>query len=138
MSESMSWDLSQLVQSTDPEWIAKRLEEAVQQAGRWREKYQGRISSLDPKGVLSLLEERDEFGLDIEGVMSYCALRYAANTTDPVSQQLYNAVRKAGTRIGQQMAFTDIELGKLLASKPDIIENPVLSEFKHYLERIHF
>jgi len=135
MSEAMRWDLSQLVQSTEPDWITKRLEEAVQQAGRWRERYQGKIMSLDPKGVLSLLEEKDKFGLEIEGVLSYCALRYSADTTDVVSQQLHNAARKAGTKIGQQLAFLDIEMGRLLASKPEIIENPVLKEYKHYLER---
>jgi oligoendopeptidase F len=135
MSEAMRWDLSQLVKSTEPDWIVKRLEEAVQQAGRWRERYQGKIVSLDPKGVLELLEEKDKFSLDIEGVLSYCSLRYSADTTDLVSQQLHNAARKAGTKIGQQMAFMDIEMGRLLASKPEIIVDPVLNEYKHYLER---
>ena len=135
MSEAMRWDLSQLVASTEPDWIVKRLEEVVRQAGGWRERYQGKIESLDPKGILELLEEKDKFSLDIEGILQYCALRYAADTTNLVSQQLHNAARKAGTKIGQQLAFMDIEVGKLLASNPDIVEAPTLAEYKHYLER---
>ncbi len=131
----MRWDLSQLVESTEPESIVKGLEEAVQKAGRWRDRYQGKIASLGASEVLELLEEKDKFGLDIEGVLQYCALRYAADTTDPVSQQLHSAARKAGTKIGQQLAFLDIELGKLLAANPGIVEEPVLREYKHYLER---
>ncbi len=137
MSEAMRWDLSQLVQSTEPDWIVKRLEEAVQQAGRWREKYQGKIVSLDAKGLLQLLEEKDKLSLDIEGILSYCALRYSADTTDVVSQHLHNAARKAGTRIGQQLAFMDIEMGRLLASNPAIIDDPAVKEYKHYLERAY-
>lgn len=135
MSEAMRWDLSQLVKSTETDWIVKRLEEAVQQAGRWRERYLGKIMTLDSKGVLDLLEEKDKFSLDIEGVLSYCSLRYSADTTDLVSQHLHNAARIAGTKIGQQLAFMDIEMGRLLASKPNIIKDPILKEYKHYLER---
>ena len=135
MSEAMRWDLSQLVASTEPDWIVKRLEEVVRQAGGWRERYQGKIESLDPKGILELLEEKDKFSLDIEGILQYCALRYAADTTNLVSQQLHNAARKAGTKIGQQLAFMDVEMGKLLASNPDIVEASSLAEYKHYLER---
>jgi len=39
-------------------------------------------------------------------------------------------------KVGQALAFIDIELGKVLAENRSLITDPVLAEYKHYLERI--
>jgi oligoendopeptidase F len=36
----------------------------------------------------------------------------------------------------QALAFIDLELGKLLASKPSLVDDSILGEFRHYLERL--
>src|SRR5512138_3462966 len=107
----MRWDLSQLVESTEPEWIEARLEEMVSEANRIAERYRGKITGLDAVGLLGLLEARDAFTLRYEGAMEYCGLLYSANSVDPISKRLYEAVRKAGNRAGQALAFMEIELG---------------------------
>ena len=65
----------------------------------------------------------------------YSRLRYSADTTDVVSRQLNDAVSKAGTKVGQQLAFVDIELSHLLKQRPELVKDPVLAEFKHALDR---
>ncbi|UCC33982.1 MAG: M3 family oligoendopeptidase, partial [Candidatus Bathyarchaeota archaeon] len=47
-----------------------------------------------------------------------------------------DAGRRASMKVGQTLAFIDIELGKLLAEKPSLVTDPTLREYKHYLERI--
>jgi oligoendopeptidase F len=61
---------------------------------------------------------------------------YAANSTDETAKQLNEAVRRAMMNVNQAIAFVDLELGKLLAAKPTLVNDPVLSEYRHYLERL--
>jgi oligoendopeptidase F len=132
----MIWDLSQLVENTEPTSIRKKLESMVAEAEKARDAYRGKIGSLDAKGLLELLEMKDAYILKFEGVIMYCRLMYSADSTDDIAKQLNDATRRAYTRVGQALAFIDIELGKVLAEDPSLITDPVLAEYKHYLERI--
>jgi oligoendopeptidase F len=130
----MVWDLSQLVESTDPEDVEKNLENAVTDAERIRKQYYGKIGELDAKGLLELLEMRDSFFLKFEGVGKYCRLMYSANSTDDTAKQLNDVARRARMRIDQGLAFIEIELGRLLAKKPSLVTDSTLAEYKHSLE----
>ncbi len=123
MTEEMRWDLAQLVESTEPERIEAKLEEMVTEANSFAGKYRGKIKVLDAAGLLALLEARDAFSLKYEGTMEYCSLRYSADSTDPVSKRLNEAVRKAGNKAGQALAFMEIELGSLLKAKPSLVND---------------
>jgi len=132
----MIWDLSQLVENTEPASIRKKLESMVTEAEKARDVYHGKIGSLDAKGLLELLEMKDTYILKFEGVIMYCRLMYSADSTDDVAKQLNDAARRAYMKVGQALAFIDIELGKVLAENRSLITDPVLAEYKHYLERI--
>jgi len=132
----MIWDLSQLVENTELASIQKKLESMVTEAEKARDVYHGKIGSLDAKGLLELLEMKDTYILKFEGVIMYCRLMYSADSTDDVAKQLNDAARRAYMKVGQALAFIDIELGKVLAENRSLITNPVLAEYKHYLERI--
>jgi len=132
----MIWDLSQLVENTDLTLIQKKLDSMVAEAEKIQEKYRGKIKGLDAKGVLKLLETKDAYTLKFEGVTKYCRLMYSANSTDDVAKQLNDAANKASMRALQALAFIDIELGKLLVKNPSLAADPVLAEYKHYLERL--
>jgi oligoendopeptidase F len=137
MSEDeMVWDLSQLVENTDPKLIKKELESYVAEAERIRDKYRMKVGGLDAEGLLGLLEEKDAFTLKFEGVTMYCRLMYSANSTDEVAKQLNDAGRRASSRVGQALAFLDIEIGGLLAERPSLVKDPALAEYSHYLEKI--
>jgi oligoendopeptidase F len=134
--DKMIWDLSQLVESTDPVVIKKRLESMVADAEEIRARYHAKIVSLDARRLLELLERKDAFTLEFEGLTKYCNLMYSANSTDEVAKRLNDAQRRASMRVGQALAFIDIEVGKLLTEKPSLVTDPVLKEYKHCLERI--
>jgi oligoendopeptidase F len=134
--DEMIWDLSQLVDDTNPASVQNKLESMTSEAEKTRNKYHGKIGSLDAKGILELLELKDALTLRFEGAVRYCQLMYAANSTDDVAKQLNDAARRAMMKVGQTLAFVDIELGKLLAEKPSLVNDLVLAEYKHYLERL--
>jgi oligoendopeptidase F len=131
-----SWDLSQLVESTEQTAIQKKLEAMVTEAETIRDKFHGKIRDLNAKGLLNLLETKDAYILRFEGVEMYCRLMYSADSTNDLAKQHNDAVRRASMKVDQSLAFVDIELGRLLDEKPSLVTDPVLAEYKHYLERI--
>jgi len=134
--EEMVWDLSQLVDNTDPASIQEKMKRMVAEAEEARNKYHGKIMSLDAKGLLELLEMKDSLTLKFEGIVRYCNLIYAANSTDELAKQLHDVARRALMKVEQTLAFIEIELGKLLAEKSSLVTDPILAEYKHYLERV--
>ena len=132
----MVWDLSQLVDSVESVLIQKQLDEMVTEAEKLHAKYRSRVAGLEAKEILSLLESKDALILKFEGPVRYGQLSYMANSTDDTAKQLNDAVRRANMKVGQALTFIDIELGRLLVSRPSIVEDPNLAEYRHYLGRI--
>jgi oligoendopeptidase F len=132
----VKWDLSQLVKSTDPSSIMKELDDMVNEAGKKAEQYRNKIASLDGPGLKALFEEREAMMLRYEGAAMYGRMLYSADTSDLVSKQLNDAVSKAGTKVGQLLAFMEIDISHLLRSRPELVHDPALHEFQHMLERI--
>lgn len=132
----MVWDLLQIVESTDPKAIKRELESRVAEAEKIRNKYHGNITDFDAQHLREFLEMKDAFTLKCEGVVKYCYLLYSADSTVDVAKELHEAVRKAQMRIDQALAFIDIELGRLLAKNPSLTKDPLLAEYKHFLQKI--
>jgi oligoendopeptidase F len=131
----MNWDLSVLVESTEPERIRKKLMAMVDDYAKFAERYRGRIESLDPAGLAEMLKAKDDLFLEHEGVMTYCSLAFSADQSDPTANSLNHASSRAATEADQHTAFLPVELGRLLASRPGLIDDPSLRDYKHYLER---
>jgi len=72
----------------------------------------------------------------IGDISLFAGLAFAANMTLPETQALNDRVNKLEAKINQQLAFYYLELGKLVQSRPEIIQNPTLSNYKHLLERV--
>ncbi len=136
VENEMVWDLTQLLKSTDVVSIRQELESMVSEGERIREEYHGHLERLDAENLLKFLERKDAYILKFEGVRKYCRLMYSADTTDNVAKQLNDAVLKASTKVSQALAFIDIELGRLLAEKPQLVDSSLLAEYQHYLQRI--
>jgi oligoendopeptidase F len=136
VENELIWDLSQLVENTDFDTVQKQLDYMASEAEAIREKYYGRISNLDAKGLLELLQSKDAYYLKYEGVQLYCELMYYANSTDKIAKQLNDASRTASVKVGQSLAFIDIELGNLLVKNPSLISDLTLAEYRHYLEKL--
>lgn len=129
------WNLSELVASTDPQGLKAELEAMVDASRKFADAYRGRIADLDAVGLREMLERKDELALRHEGVEEYCSLLFAADMTDPVANELNSAYTRAGTEASKAMAAVGIELGQLLTARPELIDDPALAEYRHYLER---
>lgn len=130
------WDLSQMVEFDDPSYVSEQLTYAISVYQEFREKHRGKVTNYDENQVLSLLQEMDKLELHSEGARKYAYLTYQANMNADSAAELMNKYQNAISEIGQATAFVDIELGKLLMEKPSLLEDTLLAEYKHYLERI--
>ncbi|MFX1261735.1 MAG: M3 family oligoendopeptidase [Promethearchaeota archaeon] len=136
VSEEMIWDLSQLVEFDDPAYISERLTAMVRWAEGYRDQHRGKIEDYDAQQVSDMIAQYDREFLEFDGPHEYASLRYQADVTDEVGQRLFEKVRHSAMLMNQAFAFFELELGKLLSKKPEMIEAPELSEYKHQLERI--
>ncbi len=136
MTDENVWDLTVLVEKEDPKWIKSAIDKAVEKAKEFNSKYKGKVKEATAEFLLTILKESDQMQLEYENPFLYSHFRYAANQTDPVGKDLHDYASNAMMKIGQLTTFFELELGELLKTNPKIIEDPVLSEYKHYLEKI--
>ena len=136
-SEEMVWDLSQLVEKDDPEYIEERLKAWVKEADQLRDQHRGKIETYNAEDILHLLEEIDNLVLEYDGEYRYAFLVYAADMTTEISKKLNDARQQLYMQVNQALAFVEVELGKKLVENPSLIEDSVVTEYKHYLERIY-
>ncbi|MGY5873666.1 MAG: M3 family oligoendopeptidase [Candidatus Thorarchaeota archaeon] len=135
-SEKMTWDLSQMVEFDDPGYIEERLTAAVKAANEFRDKYRGKIESLGAKEIFEMYELFNELELQSDGPLTYARLRYQADMNDEIAKRLYDKFRNTFSLLSQAEAFLHLELGALLTKNPEIINDPILAEYKHSLEKI--
>ncbi|MFW9958183.1 MAG: hypothetical protein ACFFCT_08930, partial [Candidatus Odinarchaeota archaeon] len=137
-SEKMSWDLSQMVEFDDPGYIEERLTAAVKAAEDFRDNHRGKIENYKANHILKLFDSMNELALQFDGPIKYARLIYAADMNQDVAKRLYDKYRNSYALLTQALAFVNLELGALLTRKPEIINDPLLTEYKHNLEKIQY
>jgi len=102
----------------------------------FEKKYRGKIGELNHNELLMCIQEIEVFDTCFNEVTLYSSLCFSANMTLPETQALNDRVNKLEAKIGKQLAFFSLELGKLVKNNPGIIMIPALGNYKHMLERV--
>jgi oligoendopeptidase F len=132
----ITWDLTELFQNvTDPK-IEQTIAEVIQTAEAFESKYKGKIASLSATDLLSCFRELETFDVAISDVTLFAGLIFSADMTKPKNQALNDRICKLEAKIAKQLAFYSLELGKLVKCRPQIIEEPLLANYRHMLERV--
>jgi len=132
----VTWDLSELFPSLDHISIEKAIFEVSALAEAFKQKYKGKIYSFTPKSLLCCIEELETFKAKLQTLSLYAPLSFSADLTSFKTQELYDRVNKLEARLGKQLTFFQIELADLIAKHPQFIVDPVLANYKHWLERV--
>ncbi|MHA1453061.1 MAG: M3 family metallopeptidase [Promethearchaeota archaeon] len=130
----IKWDLTQLFQSTDDPSISKEVNRVTELAEVFVTKYRCNIALLDANGVLTFLQEYEEFLEILQRLTKFATLSFSANMKSKENQVLYDKVNKLSAKLNQKLAFMQLELGKLVYSNPELITIKILANYKHYLE----
>jgi len=132
----IAWDLSVIFPSaTDPS-IDKAIDFIQKAADDLVANYQGKISKFSSKKLLKLLQDYEVYLVESSNLGLFARLTFAGNMTVPESQKLNDRVSKLLANLSKKLAFLRLEIGQLVYEKPELINDKILANYKHYLERL--
>ena len=136
VSKEIKWDLSIIFNNNQEarEFISttdKKIE-------KFQSKFKGKINceNTGVKELYEFLEEWNEVFTEIEGVVAYAFNQLNANQTIKESLELMNTANNLATKGKMILSAFQIELGKMLLESKDIIYDPKLADYRHFLEKI--
>ena len=127
------WDLSVLFKSTDDPIIEKTISEAIGKSLDVEKRFKGKFSK---ENLLEFLQLDEEIYTSLYSIGIYANLQVSADQTNTEAKGLQNKIQNAFTKIGKTLTFSTLEIGDLLSKEPAILQEPVLKDFKHFLEKI--
>ena len=131
----ITWDLTALFPNFADPSVDLAINQVKISADAFEKTYRGKISLLKPEDLLECLRELETFETKLGDISLYASLSFSANMTMPVVQALYDKVSKFEAELSKQLAFFALELGGKVKAKPELIGEPVLSGYRHMLER---
>jgi len=137
ITQQITWDLTELFPSiTDPK-VNQAIAEATTLADAFEKANRGKITQLSAEGLLRCLRDFEVFEAKFSDISLFSSLSFSADMTLPQTQALNDRVNKLEAQIAKQLAFYSLELGSLVKSKPQIIQEQALVNYRHVLERVH-
>jgi len=136
-AQQVTWNLTELYSSLEDTKIQEAIAQATAGADEFEKKYRGKIGDFSAEGLLQCIHDLEAFEVKYSNLTLYASLAFAADMTQPKAQTLHDRIDKLDAKIGKQLAFYSLELGKLVKAKPELIANPVLANYRHMLQRVH-
>jgi oligoendopeptidase F len=130
------WNLSEIFSSPSDPSVQKAMEEVTALAERFAEKYRGKIGEFSAKELLTCLQEYEAYLAKLRDLTLFSELSFAANMTLPETQTLHDRVMKLEAKLDKLLAFFELEVGNLVYKKPELIADPTLANYKHFLEKL--
>jgi oligoendopeptidase F len=132
----VTWDLTDLFSSVTSTDVDEAITKVVDLGNAFEERYRGRITSLKPQTLLVCLHTLEAFEEKMENISLYASLSFSADMTSIQNQALNDRVNKLEARLGKQLAFFQLELGVLVEANPHLVDDTLLSNYRHMLERV--
>jgi len=136
--EEIAWDLTEIFSSYDDPKITENMNRLSKEADAFINNYKGKINTPDftPQKLLELFKKQEKFLADFSEIELYSNRLYSGNMTIPENEALKNRVEDFDTKISKDLAFLELEVAKYVYENAKIINDPILSNYKHQLENI--
>jgi len=133
----IAWDLTEIFLSPEDIKISKTMNSVNKMADKLVKNYKGKINSSNflPKDLLDLIKKNETLMADLGDLDLYTNRLYDVNQNDLIAKGLKKKIDDFQTEILKKITFIDIDIAKLFQTRPEIIEDPVLKEYKHYLKK---
>ena len=135
--KEIPFDLTEIFSSIEDSNIATAFEKMNAKVDLICKTYQGKIKELDAQGLLQLLKDSEEYYVQLNEMNNYAGFSFYGNMMDEKAQQLYNKHNTNSSLNRKKLTFIELEIGSLLKAKPELITDPLLTNYKHYLEKIN-
>jgi oligoendopeptidase F len=130
------WDLSEMFRSTTDASVQKAIDDLTMLADDFAKRYQGKIKGLSAKELLECIKNFEECFAKLEQIRAFAYLSFMANMTLPDTQLLRDKVNKTKAEIDKMLAFFNIEIGNLVHENPETVNEQILQNYRHFLERL--
>ena len=107
------WDLSDLYAAPDAPELARDMDWLEDACARFAADYEGRLATLDARGLLDCLHRYEKIDTVAGRVMSYTGLRYYQNTTDAARAKALSDAQDRITAFTTPLVFFSLEVNRI-------------------------
>lgn len=135
--EQTGWDLDPLVDGGGDAGARRQLDEALERAGVFAERYVGKLGELDSVGLEQAMRELAEIQELAGRAATYAGLRFSVDTSDPPRGALLQEVQERATQIETTLLFFELEWAGLEDEQADALLADARLEFcAHHLRNV--
>ena len=134
----IAWDLTEIFAGHDDPKIAETMSRLLKETESIINNYKEKIAldNFAPQNLLDLFRRKEKFQADLSELDLYKNRLYSAKMTVPESEALKNKVEDFTTKISKDLAFVELDVAKYVNDNPALVNDPILSNYKHILENI--
>ena len=134
----IAWDLTEIFASHDDPKIAEAMNSLIEETDIIVNDYKGKITTetFSPQKLLDLFKKQEKFQANLSEINLYQNRLYSAKMTVPESEALKNKVEDFTTKISKDLAFLELDTAKYVNSNPALVNDPILSNYRHIIENI--
>ncbi len=107
------WDLTDLYTSPDAPEIARDLARVEKACADFAATYEGKLATLDPRGMLACVHAYEDIERVAGRLMSYAGLRYYQKTTDSERAQFVQNLQEKVTDFTAPLVFFTLEMNRI-------------------------
>jgi oligoendopeptidase F len=135
--ERTAWDLDPLVDGGGDAGARRQLDEALERAQVFAERYVGKLGELDSVGLEQAMRELATIQELAGRAATYAGLRFSVDTSDPPRGALLQEVQERATQIETTLLFFELEWAGLEDEQADALLADARLEFcAHYLRNV--
>jgi oligoendopeptidase F len=135
--QDVAWDLEPLVEGEGTAGAERMLDEAEDRAGRFAERYAGRVAELDGPEFAEAIAETQAIAELVGRAGNYAHLRFSVDTLDPANGALVARVSEKATAVETKLLFFDLEWAALDdARAEELVAADGLDTSRHYLRTV--
>jgi oligoendopeptidase F len=135
--EQAAWDLEPLLDGEGEAGVERRLDEALERAQAFAERYAGRLEELDGAALAEAMRELGEIYELVGRVGTYAGLRFSTDTADPANGALLQKVQERETALATTLLFFDLEWAALSEERAEeLLADTGLDFCRHHLRNV--
>ncbi|HEY1776600.1 MAG TPA: M3 family oligoendopeptidase [Solirubrobacteraceae bacterium] len=135
--ESVRWELGDLVGGGGAAEVDALLDQALERAGAFAERYRGAVATIDGDGLVNAMTALGEIYDLVERADSFASLDFSTDTIDPARGALVAKVQERSTELATQLLFFDLEWAALDEERvEELLEHDGLDFCRHHLRTV--
>ncbi len=136
-ADGIEWDLTDLYEGHEDTDLKDDMDELIQRAEEFREKYKGEIekSELEPEELKKVIEEYEDIYELFGKIRSFASLYHSVDTQDPDRGALLQKAEEIGSETKNKLIFLELEWQSLSDEEVEkYLESEELDHYESYLK----